>query len=143
MPDKFSPEKRSYLMAQTRKRGNKSREIAMVNLLRALHITGWRRHQPLIENPDFTFYKQRVIIFVDGCFWHVCPKHSNAPINNVPYWEKKLKGNAERDRRVSRELRKQGWRVLRIWEHELKNPKGIARKITRVLEAGVKTGMDQ
>src|SRR5689334_2707253 len=117
MPYKFILGKRSHTMTQIRGKGNKTTEIAMVDLLKSHHITGWRRHQPLLGKPDFTFYKEKVAVFVDGCFWHVCPKHSNAPINNQPYWEKKLQGNKKRDRYVTRELRKQGWLVLRIWEH--------------------------
>ncbi len=71
-----------------------------------------------------------MVVFVDGCFWHGCPKHSNLPVNNRPFWKKKLTANMLRDRLVSRTLRKQGWRVLRIWEHDLsRNPMGCIRKI--------------
>src|SRR6267154_5402416 len=56
---------------------------------------------------------------VDGCFWHACPKHSNLPVNNRPFWRRKLSANKKRDLLVIRTLRKTGWSVLRIWEHEL------------------------
>ena len=84
--------------------------------------------------PDFTFRRERVVVFVDGCFWHGCPKHSNLPVNNRPFWRKKLAANSLRDRLVTRTLRRQGWRVLRIWEHDL-TTKGtsIARKIKRLM----------
>ena len=96
------------------------------------HLTGWRRHllirPPLTAHrsllrfsvrPDFVFRKQRLAIFVDGCFWHACPKHSNLPVTNRPFWRKKLAANRTRDLLVTRTLCKLGWRVLRLWEHEL------------------------
>ena len=63
-----------------------------------------------------------IALFVDGCFWHGCPVHSNMPRNNQEFWEKKLLGNKVRDRFVTRELKKLGWKVVRVWEHELKSP---------------------
>jgi DNA mismatch endonuclease (patch repair protein) len=119
MPDVFTAAKRSEVMSRIRGRGNKETEIALVKLFRAHGITGWRRHRPLFGKPDFTFRKHRVVIFVDGCFWHGCPKHSNKPVNNAPFWEKKLTANRLRDRLVTKMLRQQGWSVLRIWEHDL------------------------
>jgi DNA mismatch endonuclease, patch repair protein len=129
MPDVFTKEKRSLVMSRIRGRGNKDTELAFAKILRAAGITGWRRHTNLIGRPDFTFRKQRVVIFVDGCFWHCCPKHSNMPANNREFWLKKLSGNKTRDRLVTRTLRNRGWRVIRIWEHELRTP---ARVIARV-----------
>ena len=85
--------------------------------------------------PDFMFRKEHVVIFVDGCFWHGCPKHSNMPVNNRAFWMKKLTGNKGRDRLVTRALRQGGWRVLRIWEHELtrKNHARCVGRVQRVL----------
>jgi len=79
--------------------------------------------------PDFVFPASRVALFVDGCFWHGCPKHYTKPKNNRAFWKRKLDANHARDRQVNRELRRKGWRVLRIWEHDLrlKNPKWLAR----------------
>ncbi len=107
-------------MSRIRGRGNKETELALAKFFRVAGITGWRRHQNLFGRPDFTFRRQRVVIFVDGCFWHGCPRHSNMPANNREFWEKKLSGNKTRDRLVSRTLRKDGWHVLRIWEHDLR-----------------------
>ncbi|HEY3856870.1 MAG TPA: very short patch repair endonuclease [Verrucomicrobiae bacterium] len=106
-------------MSLIRGRGNKETEIALAKLFRKHGIKGWRRHQPVFGKPDFIFRKQRIAVFVDGCFWHCCPKHSNIPVNNREFWEKKLTANSRRDRLVTRTLRKQGWSVIRIWEHEL------------------------
>lgn len=118
-------------MARIRGRGNKNTELALVKMLRAHGITGWRRHQSLFGKPDFTFRKERLVIFVDGCFWHGCPLHSNTPVNNRLFWKRKLGTNKVRDRIVTQTLRGQGWLVIRIWEHELsKNPDKCIRKIS-------------
>ena len=106
-------------MSRIRGRGNKDTELALAKLLRRNRITGWRRNQPGFGKPDFIFPKLRVAIFVDGCFWHGCPKHATQPKGNRTFWKTKFTRNKTRDRLVTRTLRAQGWRVLRIWEHEL------------------------
>ena len=68
---------------------------------------------------DFVFRQVRLAIFVDGCFWHGCPKHATKPKNNRAFWRRKLAANKVRDTLVTRRLRRAGWRVLRVWEHEL------------------------
>jgi DNA mismatch endonuclease (patch repair protein) len=172
MTDIFSKQKRSEVMSRIRGRGNRDTELALAKLLRANGITGWRRHvliratvesswlsvesrkrgrnpQPstinpqLAVRPDFVFRKSRTAIFVDGCFWHGCPKHCKyakwltrsvtagnpaSPKNGLrrtgrAFWRRKLVGNKTRDRVVNRVLRRAGWRVLRIWEHELQKTK--------------------
>ena len=89
----------------------------------------------LVVRPDFVFRQVRLAIFVDGCFWHGCPKHSRWPESNRLFWRNKFLRNKARDRLVTRTLRVQGWRVLRIWEHELarKNEGQIIRRIQRAL----------
>ena len=138
MPDVFTKSQRSEVMSRIRGRGNKETEVALAKLFRSNQIWGWRRHQSLFGKPDFTFRKHHIVVFVDGCFWHGCPKHSNMPVKNRPFWKKKLSGNILRDRLVNRTLRRQGWRVLRIWEHDLsKNPDACIRKIkSAILKAG-------
>jgi DNA mismatch endonuclease (patch repair protein) len=90
----------------------------MIGIFRVFHMSGWRRNQPLFGKPDFVFAKQKIALFVDGCFWHGCPKHSNMPRNNEEFCKKKLGGNIKRDRYITRELRKMGWKVVRVWEPE-------------------------
>ena len=137
MADVFTVEKRSEVMSHIRGRGNKETELALVILFRAHGITGWRRHPPLFGKPDFAFRRERLAIFLDGCFWHGCPKHSNLPVNNRPFWEKKFTANKLRDRLVTKTLRQKGWRVLRIWEHDLsKNAAACIRKIEASRMAG-------
>jgi DNA mismatch endonuclease (patch repair protein) len=134
MPDIFSKAKRSVVMSQIRSRGNKTTELTLARLLRAHRITGWRRHQTVSGRPDFVFTEARLAVFVDGCFWHGCRRHSSQPKTNGSFWQKKLDGNVARDRRVNRELRISGWRVVRIWEHDLpKRGEYWAKRIKRLL----------
>jgi DNA mismatch endonuclease (patch repair protein) len=133
MADIWSKRKRSEVMSKVRSRGNKDTELALMKLLRVHRITGWRRHLKLPGTPDFVFPKRRLAVFVDGCFWHGCPKHATFPATRRAFWQKKFATNKARDRRVNRELRKLGWRVLRIWEHELRKPKHCIVRISRML----------
>jgi DNA mismatch endonuclease (patch repair protein) len=141
MSDIFTKTKRSEVMSRIRSRGNQDTEVALARLLRKHHITGWRRqvqiigravlprgpnlkavpqHRPTFRvRPDFVFRQARLALFVDGCFWHGCPKHGTQPKGNRTFWKKKFAANIARDRLVNLTLRKQGWRVLRIWEHDL------------------------
>ena len=68
---------------------------------------------------DFVFRQAQLAVFVDGCFWHCCPKHATQPKNNRVFWQRKFSANKKRDALVTRTLRRSGWRVLRIWEHTL------------------------
>src|SRR5579872_6447209 len=111
MPDVFTKAKRSEVMSRIRGRGNKETEIALARLLRRHKITGWRRHHAIMGRPDFIFIKLRLAVFVDGCFWHGCPRHATKPKNNAAFWQRKLQSNRARDVKVNRELRRLGWRV--------------------------------
>ena len=134
MPDIFTKAKRSEVMSRIRSRGNKDTELALIQVFRAQGITGWRRHQAVFGKPDFVFPKLRLALFVDGCFWHACPLHTTKPRNNAAFWRKKFAANQTRDRLVTRTLRARGWRVLRIWEHELAR-RDRARLLLRILNA--------
>lgn len=117
--DIFTKAKRSAVMSRIRGHGNKGTELALMKLFRQHRITGWRRRQDVFGKPDFLFRRNRLALFVDGCFWHGCPRHCKIPAGNRGFWKKKFAANKARDRRVNRELRKLGWRVVRIWEHDL------------------------
>lgn len=136
MPDVFSPQKRSEIMARVRGRENKATELRLVTLLRRASISGWRRREALYGKPDFTFRKRRIVIFVDGCFWHSCPKHGSQPATNSDFWKAKLRRNIERDELVNKTLRESGWKVLRIWQHELtrKNEIRLLKRLEILLE---------
>lgn len=133
MADVFSKRKRSKVMATVRGRANKSTEMRLLRILRKNHIAGWRRHLPMIGQPDFTFSERRLTIFVDGCFWHGCPEHLRLPSSNSDYWRRKISTNCVRDLRVLRDLKRSGWRVMRIWEHELQDEKRIIRRVRLAL----------
>jgi DNA mismatch endonuclease, patch repair protein len=137
MADVFSPTKRSAVMAAIRGKGNYNTELRLIALLRAHRITGWRRGVRLLGNPDFVFRTKKIAVFVDGCFWHGCPKHGRIPGSRQAYWLPKLTRNAERDRQVSRELRRRGWKVVRIWECALtqKLSKKTVARLCRSLAA--------
>lgn len=145
MPDIFTKQKRSDVMARIRSTGNKDTELRLIQVFRANGIRGWRRQQTIRFNlqpptsnpersklgvgrpkfsrgvrPDFVFPRLRVAVFVDGCFWHGCPQHATWPKTRASFWLAKISGNKARDRRVNRELRKLGWIVIRIWEHDLR-----------------------
>lgn len=69
--------------------------------------------------PDIVFPSKRVAVYIDGCFWHGCPEHYLRPRTRESYWAQKLRLNVERDRRQTAVLEEQGWRVCRVWEHEV------------------------
>lgn len=135
MADVFSESKRSEVMSCIRGSGNKDTELRLIAIFKAHHITGWRRNSKLPGRPDFVFPPQRLTVFVDGCYWHGCPKHYRRPKSNRKFWDAKIVRNKARDREVKRLLKAKGWRVLRIWEHALsrKNEKRTLTRIRRAL----------
>ena len=153
MADVFDTKKRSEVMSRIRGKGNKSTELALAEVFRQIGIKGWRRQvviklrpkaslgpssknqaMVLVIKPDFVFRRERVAVFTDGCFWHRCPRHSNLPEGNREFWQQKLARNVERDRLANRELKKAGWRVVRVWEHELAiDSAALAEKLLRSL----------
>lgn len=106
---------------------------------RALHGRGHRyrvdhRMEPTLRSRgDIVFTRKRVVVYVDGCFWHGCPEHATAPKNNADWWREKLAANVARDRRVDAQLTELGWRVVRVWEHE--EPEAAVDRIEAVLSA--------
>ena len=134
--DIWTKKKRSEVMSLIRGKGNKETEHALLVLLRQNKISGWRRHLPLLGKPDFAFPKQKVAVFVDGCFWHGCPKCYTRPKTNRAFWDRKRETNMARDRHVTRQLRGRGWKVIRIWQHSLKkSPATCLNRILRVIES--------
>jgi DNA mismatch endonuclease, patch repair protein len=121
-------------------RANRARDTSPELMLRKeLHRRGLRyrvhrRPVPAVRaTADIVFGPARVAVFVDGCFWHRCPQHSVMPKQNGEWWRSKLEGNVARDRRDDRVLDEQGWRVIRVWEHE--DPEAAADRIARALDA--------
>jgi DNA mismatch endonuclease, patch repair protein len=133
MVDVFSPAKRSRIMASVKSTGNRGTEAKLADLLRRRGINGWRRKATVFGKPDFIFRRERLAVFVDGCFWHSCPLHASRPKTNTAFWMKKFTANRKRDRLVNKELRALGWTILRIWEHELRQPESVVRRINHSL----------
>jgi DNA mismatch endonuclease (patch repair protein) len=135
MPDIFTRQKRSDVMSRIRGTGNKDTELRLIQLFRANCLTGWRRGSKLPGRPDFVFPKFKIALFVDGCFWHGCPRHATWPKTRAAFWKEKIETNRARDRRVNRALRALGRHVLRIWEHKLKhhNEQRLVRRLLRIL----------
>ncbi len=133
MTDTFTPQERSRIMSHIRSRGNMATELRLVKILRAHKITGWRRHVNLPGHPDFVFRTERVVVFVDGDFWHGNPRRFRLPKSNLKYWEKKIFSNQKRDKRINRELRCRGWAVVRFWQSSLKNEKAVVSRLQKYL----------
>jgi DNA mismatch endonuclease, patch repair protein len=126
---------RSQLMSRVRSTGNKTTEQRLALLLRHFALHGWRRQQALPGHPDFVWRGAKVAVFVDGCFWHGhnCGKNIT-PQTNAKAWQEKLQRNRQRDRRITRVLSRDGWRVVRIWECLLlRKPDRCVEKIRRAL----------
>jgi DNA mismatch endonuclease (patch repair protein) len=134
VPDVFTVAKRSQVMSLIRGRGNKTTELRFVVLLRENRITGWRRHVKLPGRPDFIFFAAKLAVFIDGDFWHGNPATYTSPQSNKVFWENKIAYNRENDKRVTKSLKKRGWKVLRIWESDLrKKPKKILTRLKKGL----------
>jgi DNA mismatch endonuclease, patch repair protein len=84
--------------------------------------------------PDIVFSRQRLVIYVDGCYWHGCPEHGTMAATNRYYWEPKIEGNKRRDLEQTSRLVSAGWRVLRVWEHEC--PEAVADRVVKALHVG-------
>jgi DNA mismatch endonuclease (patch repair protein) len=132
--DTFSKTERSKIMASVKSRNNKSTELRFLSILKEKGVTGWRRNYPVAGRPDFVFPRLKVAVFIDGCFWHSCPKHCRLPASNKDYWNRKIERNRIRDKKTSKALRKKGWTVIRIWEHEI-NTSGLNRKLNLIKNA--------
>lgn len=119
MADVFNKQKRSEIMRSVRSKKNKSTELKLIEIFKENGITGWRRNYNVKGHPDFVFLKQRVAVFVDGCFWHGHDCRNTKPKENEQYWINKRKQNQIHDKVVQDRFESRGWKVLRIWECEL------------------------
>lgn len=108
-------------------------------LRRALFAQGLRYRRDVRPETDLrcaadvVFRSARMCVFVDGCFWHGCPTHFHAPLANRAWWIEKIEATRERDRRQTNELERRGWRVLRVWEHEIADLDAAVQRVTAAL----------
>ena len=127
MADVFSKKKRSWIMSRIRSK-NTSIDRRMRDMLSGMNVR-FEMYPDLFGSPDFQVGK-RVLVFCDGDFWHGY-RYAEKKRPAKKYWREKIEGNMRRDRKVSRKLRRDGWSVLRIWEHDIKkNPDKCMKKIT-------------
>lgn len=134
--DTFDKKTRSRIMAAVRSKGNRSTETRFRAVLAASGLRGWQMQaHNLPGHPDFAFRRKRVAVFVDGCFWHGCPKCYRRPKSKRNYWDAKVERNKSRDKKNRQDLRKIGWKTLRFWEHQLlKSPDGCLRRLSLALK---------
>jgi DNA mismatch endonuclease (patch repair protein) len=133
--DTVSPEVRSRVMSKVLSCRNRSTEWRVRAALIRGGLKGWKLNPCYIRGkPDFAFPIERVAVFVDGCFWHGCPRCKRVPSSNVAYWRSKIERNRFRDRAASRELRRDGWQVIRVWEHQLKSTGSLLKRIRTCLD---------
>jgi DNA mismatch endonuclease (patch repair protein) len=136
MPDRKPPPASSTdalrRMTSQRQRDTK-REMELRSLLhrRGLRFRVHALLPGLRRRSDIVFTRARVVVFVDGCFWHGCPEHGTWPKQNADWWRKKLEANQRRDRDTDARLRAAGWTVIRVWEHD--DPIEAADRVTEVV----------
>ena len=135
MPRPRKTKQRKLTKSQQMARVRTSGTDAETALRRALWRRGlrYRLHTSLPGRPDLVFVRQRVAVFVDGCFWHGCPLHYTEPVRNSGFWRKKLNNNRNRDRRADDALYAIGWQVVRLWEHEIKGALDMA--VNKIISA--------
>ncbi|HBY58790.1 MAG TPA: very short patch repair endonuclease [Solibacterales bacterium] len=132
--DTVTPDVRSSVMAKVKSKGNRSTEWRLRSALIRAGISGWTLRSDLPGTPDFVFASARLVVFVDGCFWHGCPKCKRTPSSNTEYWGAKIAGNRKRDRAIALLLEGQGWKVVRLWEHQLIKMRAIIKRISNALD---------
>lgn len=135
MPDTYPPEVRSRVMARVKGRET-GPELALRRALWAAGLRGWRLHRKdLPGRPDVIFPSARVAVFVDGAFWHGHPRKFR-PGASGDYWDAKIARNMARDKKANRELKRAGWKVIRLWDFDVvANPEKVARRIMRLVGA--------
>jgi DNA mismatch endonuclease (patch repair protein) len=133
MTDVLSKEQRAYNMSKIRGK-NTGPEIKLRKLLWSAGIRGYRVHYDLPGKPDIVFVKKKIVLFIDGCFWHKCPIDFQEPETRKDFWMKKINSNVDRDERNNRQLSDAGWTVIHIWEHEMrKEPEKVVQRICEML----------
>lgn len=134
VPDRISPERRSEVMSRIRKYDSRPERLVREQLERA--GIAFETYPRMPGSPDIVIPTAQVAVFVNGCYWHGCPKHYRPAKSRIDYWHPKILGNKARDRSNARILRKLGWSVVSLWECAVTNDpsKATARVARRVLK---------
>ncbi len=137
MTDVYTKAKRSEIMARVKNRRTKPEE-KVAALLRRLKVRYRRNVRSLAGEPDFVIRSAQTVVFVHGCFWHnhVGCKRGKLPATNRAFWKRKITENKRRDARVARQLRKNGWHVLTIWQCGLRNSERVLNRLNRAFCEG-------
>ena len=129
MTDVFSKKKRSEIMSKVRSKDSKIE----IKFRKALWKEGFRYRKNSTKyfgKPDLVLLKYKTVIFIDSCFWHSCKEHGTIPSTRKKFWTEKLEKNRQRDKEVNRYYKKEGWKIFRVWEHEIqKKPVKTLEKI--------------
>jgi DNA mismatch endonuclease (patch repair protein) len=117
---------------------NTAPEIAVRKALHRLGLRFRLHRRDLPGRPDIVLPRHMTVVLVHGCFWHRHPrcKYAYTPKSRIDFWEKKFQSNVSRDRRVLRDLRSMGWKVVLIWECETKDPLSLERRLRTKLRIG-------
>lgn len=135
MIDNLKPKDRRKTMQAVKGKGT-SLERRLWAMLAGMGLRGWKKNDSSVAGkPDVVFSRQLVAIFIDGCFWHGCPYcHRKLPKTNLDYWERKINRNIDLAQRYKMILQADGWTIVRIWEHELKDLAIIRERILDALK---------
>lgn len=117
MVDILSKKQRSYCMSQIKAKNTKP-EIIFRKYIWSKGIKNFIVKNRFTGKPDLVFTKKKIAVFIDGCFWHKCPKCYIKPKSNKSFWNSKIKQNLKRDAVVNKSLKSEGWNILRFWEHD-------------------------
>lgn len=131
--DIYSKKKRSKIMGSIKGRDNLL-ELKFEKILKDAGLKFKRNAEELPGKPDVVFKNKKIIIFVDGCFWHGCKKHFSLPKSNQWFWKNKIEGNINRDKSINKFYKNMGWRVLRIWQHDMTRKSNKIAKILSVIK---------
>jgi DNA mismatch endonuclease, patch repair protein len=129
MVDCLTKEQRSYCMSQIKSKNTKA-ELLLRKTLWLNGIRNYRIKNNIYGNPDLVFTTSKLVVFIDGCFWHKCPYHFIRPKTRSDFWDIKISQNVKRDKKVIKKLRDDGWIVMRFWEHSIK--KDVVKCILKI-----------
>ncbi len=133
MADTVSKKKRSEIMGTVRSKDTKM-EIAFRKAIWRKGFRYSKNSSKYFGKPDIVLKKYKTVIFLDSCFWHGCKKHCRIPIARKKYWTEKIERNKQRDKEVNSYYKKVGWKIIRVWEHDIKrNPEKIIKSISDIL----------
>ena len=134
MADVLTKSQRSYCMSRIRSRDT-GLEMLFEKYMKSGRLKGFRKGHSSAGKPDFIFPRSKVALFLDGCFWHGCPRCYREPKTNKKFWRNKIIGNKKRDKISNSLLRQGGWRIKRFWGHQVKtNPERCMSSLKRMLD---------